>query len=340
MICQHAKLTLLAIAIAAPLTAPLTAQRIENLSQSEAVKKAYAPIIESANRSVVEILVDGEARILGTAVAQDLVVSKYSELTRKSPGENSSAKLQCRKAKQTWEANLIGFDRPADLALLRVPSAKLEAIEWQIKMPTPGAFLASPDGSELPIGIGIMGTPLYQYTEAIAFLGIRFANGNSGPAKLAEVVAHGPANAAGLLANDVVIKFQGEEITDSPALRNMIRSCKPGDSVRVTVLRDDKEQQFTVKLGTNNSAQESGQEEVWGELSEVRSGFQQVLQHDAILLPSEIGGPVVDLTGMTLGINIARAGRVETLALPASVVQKLVKTILSASKPAKQKATK
>ena len=106
------------------------------------------------------------------------------------------------------------------------------------------------------------------------------------------------------------------------------------------ILRDDKEQQFTVKLGTNNSAQESGQEEVWGELSEVRSGFQQVLQHDAILLPSEIGGPVVDLTGMTLGINIARAGRVETLALPASVVQKLVKTILSASKPAKQKATK
>ena len=336
MICLHAKLTLLAIAIAAP----LTAQRIENLSQSEAVKKAYAPIIERANLSVVEILVDGEARILGTAVAKDLVVSKYSELTRKSQGKNSSAKLQCRKSKQTLDASLIGFDRPADLALLRIPSADLDAIEWQTKMPIPGAFLASPDGSELPIGIGIMGTPLYQYTEAVAFLGIRFANGNTGPAELAEVVAHGPANAAGLLADDVVIKFQGEEITDSPALRTMIRSCKPGDSVTVTVLRNKKEQQFTVKLGTNNSAQESGQEEVWGELSEVRSGFQQVLQHDAILLPSEVGGPVVDLTGKALGINIARAGRVETLALPASAVQKLVKTMLSASKLPKQKATK
>lgn len=87
-------------------------------------------------------------------------------------------------------------------------------------------------------------------------------------------------------------------------------------------------------LGTNNNAAESGQEDVWGDLSDVRSGFQQVLQHDTVLKPADCGGPVVDLNGKVLGVNIARAGRVETLALPATQVQKLVDVLLKRSQPA------
>ena len=52
-----------------------------------------------------------------------------------------------------------------------------------------------------------------------------------------------------------------------------------------------------------------------------RDGFAAVFQHDALVDPDQCGGPVLDLDGRALGINIARAGRVEMLALPADAVR-------------------
>jgi serine protease Do len=42
------------------------------------------------------------------------------------------------------------------------------------------------------------------------------------------------------------------------------------------------------------------------------------------LKPSDCGGPVVDLDGRTIGINIARAGRVESYAIPAAAVRSMI----------------
>jgi serine protease Do len=314
----------------------LAAQSIKNLSQGNAVKTAYADTIQRANKSVVEILVDGESRALGTVVAPDLVVTKYSELTRKVAAEGNLAKIICLRGKFKWPATQVGFDRPSDLALLRLTGAKLPPIKWQLQVPKPGAFLASPDGSKLPFGVGILAAAPYIYTRDRAFLGVRFANVESGPAKLEDAVAHGAARAAGIRGGDTVVKFDDHEINSSQDLREQIGQCKPGDKVQVTVKRGDEEHTFEVILGTNNSARESGQEDVWGKLSEVRSGFQQVIQHDTIIQPDDCGGPVVDLSGDALGVNIARAGRVETLALPAKVVQELVAKILSAKRDSKE----
>lgn len=325
------------VIVTGPLSSDLTAQTLRTLSQGDAVRQVYAPIIKAANRSVVAIVVDGEARVLGTVVGKDLVVTKYSELTRKAKKLDNSAKLQCRQGLQTWSATQLGFDRPSDLALLRVTNAKLTPVQWQTNVPETGAFTASPDGTSTPLGVGILASPAYQHTIKRAFLGIRFKNRENGPAELAEVVAHGAARAAGLLAADVVVMFQDKLITETQQLREGIRSCKPGDKVRVTVLRDQEEKTFELALGTNNNAVESGQENVWGDLSDVRSGFQQVLQHDTVLKPADCGGPVVDLNGKVLGVNIARAGRVETLALPAMQVQMLIEMLLKKSQPAATK---
>ena len=45
-----------------------------------------------------------------------------------------------------------------------------------------------------------------------------------------------------------------------------------------------------------------------------------VLQHDTFLKPAEVGSPVVSLNGKAIGINIARAGRPQTLVLPSEVL--------------------
>jgi len=54
-----------------------------------------------------------------------------------------------------------------------------------------------------------------------------------------------------------------------------------------------------------------------------------VLQHDTILNPKDCGGPVVNLDGKTVGINIARSGRVESLAIPAEAVLAVISDLES-----------
>jgi len=59
----------------------------------------------------------------------------------------------------------------------------------------------------------------------------------------------GPAARAGMKAYDIIIEVNGEKITSSYQLQEIIFGYKVGDKVNVKVMRDDKEQSFTVTLG-------------------------------------------------------------------------------------------
>jgi serine protease Do len=66
-----------------------------------------------------------------------------------------------------------------------------------------------------------------------------------------------------------------------------------------------------------------------GPLSDRRTDFASALQHDSVLLPSQCGGPLVGLDGKVAGINVARAGRVESYAIPAATVGPLLAELKS-----------
>jgi serine protease Do len=102
---------------------------------------------------------------------------------------------------------------------------------------------------------------------------------------------------------ELIVQRDGKELTLSAVLDN-----------RAHLFHEDDRAEFQNNLGS--------------QLSERRAGFPSVIQHDSILKPSECGGPLVDLDGKAVGINIARAGRVESFALPGSVVREAVKKIL------------
>ena len=52
-----------------------------------------------------------------------------------------------------------------------------------------------------------------------------------------------------------------------------------------------------------------------------RSGFASAIQHDTVLTPEQCGGPLLDLSGKAIGINIARASRTKSYALPTDLVR-------------------
>src|SRR5437870_13748813 len=85
------------------------------------------------------------------------------------------------------------------------------------------------------------------------------------------------------------------------------------------------------------------QNNMGSKLSEKRTGFPNILQHDTVLNPTDCGGPRVDLDGKAVGINIARAGRVESYAIPSDTILALLpdlKTGKLAPKPAVADPTK
>jgi serine protease Do len=66
-----------------------------------------------------------------------------------------------------------------------------------------------------------------------------------------------------------------------------------------------------------------------GNVSSRSEDFPAVFQHDTLLEPVDCGGPLVDLDGHVIGINIARAGRTEAYALPADIVQAAIEPLKS-----------
>ena len=55
--------------------------------------------------------------------------------------------------------------------------------------------------------------------------------------------------------------------------------------------------------------------------SQRADGFDLAIQHDTVLQNWQCGGPLMNLDGKAVGLNIARAGRVASYALPGSVVR-------------------
>jgi serine protease Do len=68
-------------------------------------------------------------------------------------------------------------------------------------------------------------------------------------ALIMDVVKGGPAEKAGLKKNDVVVTYQGEDISDSSTFRNKVAATPIGQETRITVLRGGKKEEYTVRVG-------------------------------------------------------------------------------------------
>jgi serine protease Do len=143
-------------------------------------------------------------------------------------------------------------------------------------------------------------------------------------AKLTEVVPGGAAEKAGMKVGDIVIEMNGKKIISQAALREYLDSLRGGDKIKVKVKRKDDIKELDMTLGSAPRDRGDIQNAMGTILSGRRTGFPLVLQTDMVLDSRECGGPVVDLDGNVLGINIARAGRVETWVLPSEVILPLL----------------
>ncbi len=71
-----------------------------------------------------------------------------------------------------------------------------------------------------------------------------------GGALVADVVAGAPAEKAGFRVGDAILSVNGEPVKDSRDLSLRISRLQPGETVKVVIWRDGKQQNFDVTLGT------------------------------------------------------------------------------------------
>jgi serine protease Do len=69
-------------------------------------------------------------------------------------------------------------------------------------------------------------------------------------ALIVDVAKGGPADKAGLRKNDVVIAYRDREIPDSSTLRNDVAETAIGTEAKITVLRNGKKEELTVRIGS------------------------------------------------------------------------------------------
>ena len=82
--------------------------------------------------------------------------------------------------------------------------------------------------------------------------------GTARGALVAGVDEKGPAKPAGLMAGDVIVKFDGKEVKESRDLPRLVASMPVGRQVEVVVVRNGKEVTKTVTLGRLEDGEKEG----------------------------------------------------------------------------------
>jgi S1-C subfamily serine protease len=291
------------------------------------------PVAKSIHGSVVQVLSAGRPVALGTVVADGYVLTKRSELS----GDPIRVRLSDNRM---FPARVAAVRRTNDLALLHVDSDGVDSdgrwtpVKFDNHVPAIASFLLTPDRRGQPIGFGVVGTR----PRAIAdegMLGVKLADDPEGRAVVDGVEPRSGAELAGLRSGDLIVKINGRDEHGHYRVRETLQAMFPGENVQLTILRPSATEGVeTLEL----EAQIMEYALITESVSDVRvngprnarlSGFDSVIQHDTVLGPDECGGPVLDSSGRVVGINIARAGRVVSYAIPSSLINAELPAMLS-----------
>src|SRR5881296_140493 len=134
---------------------------------------------------------------------------------------------------------------------------------------------------------------------------------------VAEVMKGSPADTAGLKAGDVVVDLSGTPIKEVPDLQRRIASIRPGQTMKLTVIRDKKPVSVTVKIGEmpadETAAAEAPEADEWGLSVEALTG-DAALRLDlgvtrGLLVTDVQPGSAAEKAGLKRGDVILELGR-------------------------------
>ena len=300
----------------------------DNEKENETILETYRPLSEKGSRSTTKVMLGKKQIALATVVSENgFLLTKASELDGKDTFTCSlSGGLEI-------DARLVDVHAPYDLALLKVDADGLTPVDWNTDTKTvqAGSFILAPGIDSLPLAVGVVSVLPRSLSESDkGFLGVQLEPRGE-LVGIRAVVPGSPADKSGLQAGDLILKLENKDVKSVLGFIDEVKTRSPQDTISIRYRRGDDEKEIKVTLadrtmvsagsnpGMNNPFNALG-----GRLSSNRGGYPMALQTDLTLRPEECGGPLLDLEGKAIGINIARSGRVMSYAIPASAIRDLL----------------
>ncbi|MBI3910029.1 MAG: trypsin-like peptidase domain-containing protein [Armatimonadetes bacterium] len=318
------------------------------------VRRSAAEMRKAA-ASLPEVPLTGAVRLFSGSqeVAWGLVVSSEGDVLTKA-SELPEGEITCVLADgRRLPAVRQRTDEKWDVALLKVPGGEVEPVRFAPTAPEPavGQWLLTPDeagavaaigavsvaklaitdrglGGSPPPGSGFMGVFLHDLdVEALRQAGI------PGGVRLA-VEPESPAAQAGVQTGDILYQVDALRVREANELVDYVSRKKPGERLVLRMVRGETRLERAIILGARPAGIQKRNLAIIlsGDVSRMQGPFAEAFQHDTALKPSQMGGPVMNADGRCVGMNIARADRTATYALPAAVVQSIYQQLKSAAR--------
>lgn len=285
----------------------------------EETLSALTELSRACRGSVVKLEIDGKTVALGAVVdANGLVLTKASEL---HPGK-LTAWLSTGKE---VAAEVLGSEVENDVALVKVEARNLKPVQWATSRVNVGQWVVTPGTAETPQALGIVSVGPRRIRHARALIGIHLAR-NGSSTRIDSVMEGLGAQQAGLRPGDQILAVNQIPVKEGPELVSRLREFREGQKVDLRVQRESQEFETTVSLMRPRGEEDDSTDRIdrmGGAPSDRSEGFELAIQHDTVLKPWMCGGPLMNLEGKAVGLNIARAGRVATYALTSDVARRI-----------------
>ncbi len=344
------------IAVSEILVAQQSLETLYRLT-GEAVTSVFEPQREVIQKSSAVIYNKRDEIAYGLVISKDgYILTKASEIQpgpeKKVPIPKDAASpapdaptpeaavpepitLSVRVDKQLFEeVKVIAIDPKWDVALIKVdaqdltpaeyaPDSKLEQGSWVVVNGSTSrtkrralAGIISANAREIPTdGVVGLGLVLEVVKEKLQ---VKSVNEGSGAAL------------AGVKPNDFIVMLDGKKVTELKEIAEILKDKKVGNEVKLTVNRAGKNLDLTVELAILSTMEKpmDRNDQMSGDFSKRRAGFPRIIQHDILANSDTMGGPVLDMKGRVVGMNIARANRCETFAIPVEELQVIAKEMM------------
>jgi serine protease Do len=286
-----------------------------------------------ALQSSSAVMLDGS-----TEIAYGVVISSDGYILTKASEVETATELSVTVDETNYpNAKILLVDPTWDVALVKITANGLFPVNYAPTSEVPqGSWVIANGATSRTRRRLLAGIISAKIREIPAFggaaLGVMFS-AKSKNLEIEEVSKKSGAEEAGLEKGDVIVALDGKPLKTLSEIMDILKDRKEGSTVKLSYQRKNVETTVDVRLSARaeiflEKRSEAGQidrnDQMSGEFSIRRSGFPRVMQHDILGSRQVEGGPLLDLDGRCIGMNIARANRAENYSIPVENLKEII----------------
>ena len=297
-------------------------QRINGID----IQNAFGSTKEAALTTTVRLLRNNKLIALGGIVSPEgYVLTKASSCV--------GARIATLSNGEIFKLRIKKRDEDLDLALYQIISDRNDFphVIWSENNSTQKIAWVLSAFTELnEIRVGITSAKPRKIGREGGVMGVILGNESSKGVRISEVVPQAAADKSGLQQGDVIQKVEGRMVKKRDQVVDLVGKKDPGDVVSIIILRKNTLEEFKITLGHRSVTFDlfNRNLQMSGPVSKRKDNFPMVIQHDLPLPKEAMGGPLFNIDGECVGINIARVDRVTIYSLPSEIIKDMTENLV------------